>query len=109
MIQLGLFDATRHLVPLPRARASDPATSAQAAASARQLAGAHCAAILAVLRQATEPLTAEQIADLAGLTGLQVARRLAGLRRAGAVVIVDSEGTTSAGRSCQRYLPGGAA
>jgi len=101
--QLGLFPPVT-LVPLPRARHADPSTSAQAAASMRTVAGAHERIILDALTQAGAPLSAEQIADRSGdLTALQVARRIAGLLRAGAISVGQDLVPTTSGRMARTY------
>lgn len=65
----------------PRARATDPATSHEAAARAANVVGAHHKAILAALAQGDANIF--EIGIRAGLTHVQVARRMIELQRAG--------------------------
>lgn len=110
-----LFDALT-TAPLPRSRRTDPETSRAAATRAKLCQHAHHAAILAVLRDAPQPLNAYQIAERTvvtervtsvsehtltmglvrvQLTQVQVCRRLAELLRVGLVVV---DGETDRGR-----------
>lgn len=75
---------------VPRARRSDPETSHAAARRARIVQHAHAAAILRVLEVAPLPLNAYAIAEQAGITQVQVARRMHELIGA-QLVVVDGE------------------
>lgn len=74
-----------------RARRSDPSTSHQAADGAAAFAGSHCSRILRAL--ASGPATAHELADLTGLTVVQIDRRVPELEREGKarVVVVDGQ------------------
>lgn len=69
----------------PAARRRDPETSHQAAAQAKELAARHNRVILYVLRE-HGPRGKDGIAQLAMLEGVQVARRLSELHKAGKVI-----------------------
>jgi len=101
--QQTLFEG-RDLVEIPRARRTDPATSASAAVSAKELASRHAAIIQASLAKRS-PSSAEDIAHNLGgaLTTLAIMKRISELLRAGVVVVVDELGRTSSGRRCRRY------
>jgi predicted transcriptional regulator len=68
----------------PRARTSDPETSHEAAASARELAVKHQALILECLKK-HGPLGKDGIAARTRLDGVQTCRRLTELERAGLI------------------------
>lgn len=74
----------------PRARAKDPQTSYDAAASMKRAATAQAARVLMALRL-NGNLGAEQIAILSGLDKFQVCRRLPELEAAGVVEVVEGE------------------
>lgn len=65
----------------PRARSSDPLTSHEAAEKASRFAGSHARRILAALDEIVSGTPAE-IGEEAGLTVVQVDRRLCELQRA---------------------------
>jgi hypothetical protein len=88
--QLPLFD-------LPQARRSDPPTSHQAAASARELQAQHHRVIVACLKR-HGPLGKDGIAARTGLTGVAVARRTAELERAGFIQPTGKTVLSTAGR-----------
>lgn len=92
-------------IEIARARCTDPETSRLAAARSHRLASAHFAKILDVLRASSEPLSAEQIADAAGLEPLQVSRRMAELcgPSLAAAVVVDQLGRTRSNRAASRW------
>ena len=69
---------------LSRARRTDPESSHIAAANAAQFAGTHAQRILAAL-DVISTGTAHEIAEAAGLTVVQVDRRLCELERVGKV------------------------
>jgi predicted ArsR family transcriptional regulator len=79
-----------------RARAKDPQTSYDAAASMKRAATAQAAKVLHTLRVHGQ-MGAEQIAELSGLDKFQVCRRLPELQAAGVVDVV--EGLTHKTRS----------
>ena len=72
------------LLAEPLARATDPATSHQAAAEARELAADHQRIILAAL-EAHGAAGKDRIAALTRLTGTQVARRTCELHKLGKI------------------------
>lgn len=71
-------------------RAHDPLSSVMAAEASLQFSGTHCDRILAAL--ADQQLTAHEIAQITGLTVVQVDRRLPELKRAGAARVVTMHG-----------------
>jgi predicted ArsR family transcriptional regulator len=77
-------DADLPLMNMMRARASDPVTSHQAAATVNTFAGAHKAAIVAFLRRG--PAGATRIADGTGLGRDAVGKRTTELEREGVIV-----------------------
>lgn len=83
MIQADLFAAPAPRA-MPAARRSDPETSRGAAMSARQLAEHHADIILQALRRHGAS-GKDRIAALTKLTGVQVARRCAELKRDGLI------------------------
>jgi len=82
----------------PAARASDPATSHQAAAQARELAAKHHRAIVAAL-EAHGPHGKDGIARLIGIDGVAVCRRLTELQRMGRIAPTGRVVASAAGRS----------
>lgn len=83
----------------PAARRSDPVTSHLAAAAAREMAQAHHALILSVLRK-YGPLGKDGIASrLRSLDGVAVCRRLTELQRLGDIVPTGQHVKSSAGRA----------
>jgi predicted ArsR family transcriptional regulator len=82
----------------PLARATDPATSRQAAAQARELAQQHHRTILAALEQ-HGPLGKDGIAARTNLTGVAVCRRLTELQRMGRIAPTGRTVLSAAGRS----------
>lgn len=87
--QLDIFAA-------PMARRSDPATSHEAAESAKELAARHHRIILAALSRG--PAGKDRIGTLTSLTGVQVCRRLTELERAGKIEPTGRTVTSTAGR-----------
>ena len=81
----------------PLARASDPATSHQAAAQARELARQHHRIILAAL-EAHGAMGKDGIAARTSLTGVAVCRRLAELQRMGKIAPTGRTVLSTAGR-----------
>ena len=81
----------------PAARATDPATSHQAAAQARELAQQHHRTILAALEQ-HGPMGKDGIAARTNLTGVAVCRRLTELQRMGKIVPTGRTVLSTAGR-----------
>ena len=77
--------------PIPRARRTDPVTSHQAAERASQFAGTHASRILAALDDLMTA-TAAEIAEHAGLSVVQVDRRMVECQRAGKVRLLTMNG-----------------
>ena len=90
LAQLDMFAA-------PAARRSDPATSHQAAESAKELAARHHKIILEALRRG--PAGKDRIAALTQLTGTQVARRTCELQRQGLIEPTGVVVRSTAGRA----------
>ena len=86
----------------PMSRLTDPDTSKAAAFQARDLAAAHADAILRCLLVAEKPLCADEIAARTDLSGVQVSRRLAGLRNAGHIEF-DGYGRSLSGRRARAF------
>lgn len=82
---------------VPRVRRDDPSTSFAAAEAAVSLANVHQGRILGVLAHEAKPVGATRIAELTGLTQVQVCRRLPELLEQG-VIRVRGEGRTASGR-----------
>lgn len=91
-MQLALLDEP------PRARSTDPATSHQAAASAKELQAKHHREILRAL-ELYGPSGKDRIAALTRLTGVQVCRRLVELERAGSIEATGKKVHSTAGRA----------
>ncbi len=90
--------------PLPLwalARATDPQTSHDAAASVSDFAGEHHRKILNAL--AAGPGTADEIGDRCGLHGHKVGKRLGEMRRAGMVTRLDETRAGKSGRQMHVY------
>jgi predicted transcriptional regulator len=87
----------------PAARATDPTTSHQAAAQARQLAADHHRIILAAL-EAHGPLGKDGIASRTSLTGVAVCRRLTELQRMGRVTLTGRNVQSTAGRAEREWM-----
>lgn len=98
--ELPLFQ--QPVLPLPRARASDPATSHAAADSMTHAAGMQRALILNALK-AHGPMTADELDALLGLRPSTSGRRLIELVRDGTVAITDETRPTRSGREAQVY------
>jgi predicted ArsR family transcriptional regulator len=92
MLQLSIFDSA------PAARRTDPRTSHEAAASAKDLQARHHRIILACLRD-HGPASKDRIASLTNLTGTQVARRTTELERAGLIRDTGDKARSTAGRA----------
>lgn len=75
----------------PRSRRTDPITSKAAAVRAERFAASHAGRIVAAL-DALGTATAHEIAAQAGLTVVQVDRRLCELERAGLVYVITQGG-----------------
>ncbi len=75
----------------PRARRHDPSTSQKAAAQAVLFAESHAARIMLAL-QYGQGLNAQEIGDSAGLTVVQVDRRMIELQRQGMVRVLQAGG-----------------
>lgn len=76
---------------MPRARRTDPVTSKAAAVNAERFAASHAGRILAAL-ETLGTATAHEIAQQAGLTVVQVDRRLCELERAGRAHVITQGG-----------------
>lgn len=74
----------------PKARATDPQTSHDAAASMKKAASHQCVVVLMALRELGEA-GAEQIANRCKLDKFQVCRRLPELEAAGIVEVVEGK------------------
>lgn len=77
-----------------RARRRDPATSHRAAEQAEKFAASHAGRILAALLEHGD-LSTHRIADLTGLTVVQVDRRAAELKAQGRVIVASDAGRYS--------------
>ena len=75
---------------IPRSRRSDPVTSKTAATNAARFAASHAGRILAAL-DALGTATAHEIAAQAGLTVVQVDRRLVECQRAGRAYVITQD------------------
>ena len=97
------FDLDSGAVQLPRARSSDPITSHQAAASAKELAKEHHALILRMLR--CGPGGADDIAarTCGKLSGHQVNKRLGELGKAGAIRLTGKTVQSTSGRAQREW------
>lgn len=82
---------------IPSARVSDPVTSWEAAASAKDLQARHSRQILACLEQ-HGPQGKDGLGALTGLSGVQCCRRLAELERAGSIRWTGDYVQSTAGR-----------
>ncbi len=87
----------------PAARATDPSTSHQAAAQARELAAAHQRAILAAL-EAHGAMGKDRIGLHAGLDGVAVCRRLTELERMGRVRLTGRTVQSNSGRMEREWM-----
>jgi predicted ArsR family transcriptional regulator len=85
-----------------RARTADPETSHAAARQARGLAGEHRRMILAVMARGGD-WTAHEIAEVAGLTAVQVCRRFAELERDGQIRETVNTRPTPSGRESRCF------
>jgi predicted ArsR family transcriptional regulator len=90
--QLDLLEA------VPLARRTDPETSHQAAASAKELAVRHHGLILDCLKR-HGPASKDRIAALTSLTGTQVARRTVELQRSGLIRDTGDKARSTSGRA----------
>jgi ribosomal protein L9 len=96
-MQMMLAFDTAQTSQLPMARRADPATSHQAAASAKELQAKHQQAIVDVLR-VYGAMGKDGIAAYTHLTGVAVARRTVELERAGLIRWTGKTVTSNAGR-----------
>lgn len=88
---------------VPRARATDPTTSHQAAEASVRFADGHAARILYVLQHADEQgLCAAEIGEACGLSVVQVDRRLVEIQRKGLIRVLQRDGkdVTAHGMRC---------
>jgi predicted ArsR family transcriptional regulator len=90
------FDADL-MAPPPMARRSDPETSKQAAASARELQAHHHAVILAALRKHGDA-GKDRLGALTNLTGVAICRRLPELQRLGLIELTGKTVPSTSGR-----------
>lgn len=81
-------------IQLVRARKTDPPTSKRAALESARFAESHAGRILACLKTHGRRDT-HQIAQITGLTVVQVDRRTSELQRSGLVRVVDTSGKYS--------------
>lgn len=93
------LDATK------RFRRTDPGTSMVAAEMAGGLAAEHKDLILGLLAVAKRSMGATEIANMLGLTQVQVCRRLPELQRAGLIRVADGQGRTPTGRPERLWEP----
>lgn len=93
MTQLGLEFADP-----PKARRKDPATSHEAAESARELQARHHRLIVDALWQ-HGPMGKDRIAEVLGLTGVAVARRMSELRSRGLAMPTGRRVQSKSGRA----------
>ena len=96
---LFAFDMDSCALPLPRARASDPVTSHQAAASAKDLAKEHHALILRMLRCGPGGADAIAARTCGKLSGHQVNKRLGEMQRAGIIRLTGETVQSNSGRA----------
>lgn len=82
----------------PKARRADPSTSHEAATSARELQALHHRRIVDALWQ-HGPMGKDRIAEVLGLTGVAVARRMSELRSRKLVMPTGQRVQSKAGRS----------
>lgn len=87
----------KKLWELTKARISDPITSKLAAQQAKKVAESHYQVILKALR-AHGPMGKDGIAEVTGLDGAQIARRLGEMHRGGVVVLTGRHVKSKAGR-----------
>ncbi len=85
------------------AHRNDPATSHEAAESAREMAARHRAIVLEVVRRAGVPLSAEEISALCELDRLQVMKRVSDLKGAGVLRVAEREYRNDSGRRADCY------
>ena len=95
-----LDSGTTYIDP-PRARVSDPITSHQAAASAKDLAAQHHILILGALRRG--PAGVDRIAAITKLTTYQVSKRMAELERSGAARLTGKTVQSTSGRGQREW------
>lgn len=98
MTQLSIFDAVSIGYAPPMARASDPITSHEAAAQAKELQARHHRLILAALEQHGAS-GKDRLAAITGMSGVQIARRLPELLKAGRVRLTGREVRSDSGRN----------
>jgi predicted ArsR family transcriptional regulator len=91
-MQLSLLDST------PRARRTDPITSHEAAASAKDLQAKHHRLIVACLKE-HGPLGKDGIAARTSITGVAVCRRLSELEHGGLIAPTGRTVKSTAGRN----------
>lgn len=84
--------------PTHLARRDDPWTSYEAARSAASLSSEHRARVLETIKLAARPIGATEIAELCGLTQVQVCRRLPELLREQLIRVAPGMGETPSGR-----------
>jgi hypothetical protein len=87
--------------PAPAARATDPATSHEAAGGAKQFSGRHHALILEALKDG--PASKTVLGDRIGLDGVSVARRTSELVSTGQIVVVSRDGISPSGHPERVY------
>lgn len=85
------MDLAVEMYEMPRSRRTDPSTSKAAAVNATRFASSHAGRILTAL-EALGTATAHEIAAQAGLTVVQVDRRLVECQRAGRAYVITQDG-----------------
>lgn len=100
---------TESLFDLPKARASDPSTSHEAAASVRPAQEELNIEIISVIRSAPFPVTAFDIARMVQAFNWNrwdegtVRTRVSALRKEGRIAFADGAGVSPRGRRCDRF------
>lgn len=87
----------------PRARKSDPATSHEAAISAKELQAQHCRTIVGALKR-YGPSGVDRIAALTKLTNYQVSKRMCELERVGHAKPTGKDVMSLAGRAQREWV-----
>lgn len=87
----------------PRARKSNPATSHEAAISAKELQAQHCRTIVGALKR-YGPSGVDRIAALTRLTSYQCSKRMAELERAGLAKLTGQNVKSLSGRDQREWM-----
>lgn len=99
--ELDLDSGRVHRSEEPRARWSDPVTSKQAAAQAKDLAAQHKILILGALRRGAAGV--DRIALVTNIEAHAVGKRMAELQRAGAIVLTGLTVLSTSGRAQREW------